>query len=114
MADLPDQIIRLLEQQSGLTDRGVTDALRGADAPQQPINQACRNLERRGVIRRDRREDGRIGNYLASAALRSGPSLPAESEQSRKVASGRLVCGTIDLNDAAVLALATHDHACVA
>ena len=103
MSDLTEQILDLLKQQPGLTDRAVTDTLRGAAAPQQPINQTCRNLERRGVIRRDRREDGRIGNYLVSGTLVNARSLPTDRVDSARVASGRLVCDAIDLNDSSVL-----------
>ena len=66
MSTLAEQIIKLLEHNPGLTDREITDSLRGHSDNQQPINQTCRNLEERGVLARRRRSDGLIGNYLVS------------------------------------------------
>ena len=60
---LTDDILNLVRARPGLTDREITDALRGSSAAQQPINQACRNLGARGTISRRHRPDGRIGNY---------------------------------------------------
>jgi hypothetical protein len=60
---LQDQIINLLQQKDGLTDREITDALFGKSSPQQPINQTCRLLEARGVIQRPVVQ-GRIRNHL--------------------------------------------------
>lgn len=69
MTFLPEQILSLLAGAPGLSDREVTNALRGAAAPQQPVNQAARALERQGKLhRRSRPEDGIIGNYLTANA----------------------------------------------
>lgn len=51
----------------GLSDRELTDALRGQSSPQQPLNIACRSLEKKGFIARRKRHDGRIGNYPTGA-----------------------------------------------
>ncbi|MEZ5727316.1 MAG: hypothetical protein R3E48_04450 [Burkholderiaceae bacterium] len=62
---LAKEIIAFLSQNPGKTDREVATALRGRSAPQQPINQAARRLESKGVLARRRRpEDALIGNYL--------------------------------------------------
>ena len=47
----------------GKTDREIADALDGECSKQQPINQACRELESIGKLRRKLRGDGLIGNY---------------------------------------------------
>ena len=60
------KIVSLLEHDPGLTDREITDSLNGHSAPQQPINQKCRDLEIRGVLVRRKRKDNLIGNYLAA------------------------------------------------
>jgi hypothetical protein len=66
MSTLAERIVRLLEHNPGLTDREITDSLRGYSEPQQPINQKCHALKNRGVLVRHTRPDGLIGNYLAS------------------------------------------------
>lgn len=63
MPTLKEEIVELVPKRSGLTDREITDRLRGRHAIQQPVNQACRQLEAAGVLRRSRRHDGLIGNY---------------------------------------------------
>ncbi|MEX1248175.1 MAG: hypothetical protein WEA61_06790 [Anaerolineales bacterium] len=62
---LNDQIISLLKRDPGLTDREITDVLRGHTFDQQPINGACRGMEKQGKIIRRKRQDGLIGNFLS-------------------------------------------------
>jgi hypothetical protein len=69
MSTLAEQIIRLLEQNPGMTDREITDSLRGHSYNQQPINQKCHDLQGRGVLARRKRSDSLIGNYLATQAV---------------------------------------------
>jgi hypothetical protein len=64
MTTLPKQILSLVVKSPGLTDREITNALRGVCAPQQPVNQAARSLESQGILVRLRRDDGLIGNYV--------------------------------------------------
>jgi len=64
MGELRESIKRLLKKKPGLSDREITDEIRGRRALQQNVNQACRSLESQGVISREKREDGIIGNYL--------------------------------------------------
>ena len=67
MPSLTEQILSLIVDKPGLTDREITNQLRGLSAPQQSINQAARWLKSRGrLIRRNRPEDGLIGNYPAN------------------------------------------------
>jgi len=66
MSTLAVQIVRLLEHNPGLTDREITDQLRGHSSSQQPINQRCHALKDKGVLVRHTRQDGLIGNYRAS------------------------------------------------
>jgi hypothetical protein len=63
METLSMQVFRLVSQQAGLTDRQITNRLKGMNAPQQPINIAARGLAEKGIIERRRRDDGLIGNY---------------------------------------------------
>lgn len=61
---LAGQVLDLLGGTPGLTDREITNTLRGKSAPQQPINITARQLAKRGLLFRRKREDGLIGNYL--------------------------------------------------
>jgi hypothetical protein len=63
MANLNEEIIQVIHKTPGLTDRELTNALRGSRASQQPINQAARKLEQKGCLIRKRRQDNLIGNY---------------------------------------------------
>lgn len=54
----------LLKDQDGLTDREITNLLLGVSEPQQSVNQACRSLESKQIIKRVQRFDGKLGNYL--------------------------------------------------
>jgi hypothetical protein len=78
MAKLPQQLLALVEQSPGLTDREITDRLRGKSAPQQPVNIAARALANRRQLTRRRRDDGLIGNFPASAT----EAPPKELQQS--------------------------------
>lgn len=64
MPTLKEQVVDLLKRSPGLTDREITNVLKGASAPQQPVNIACRELATKGVIDRRKRHDGLIGNSL--------------------------------------------------
>jgi hypothetical protein len=72
MSTLAEQIIDLLKRNPGMSDREITNTLRGASAPQQPVNITARNLEQKGILQRRKREDGRIGNYVTGAPLPPG------------------------------------------
>ena len=81
MATLRQEILDLVEKVPGLTDREITNRLRGRGKPQQPINQVCRQLKGDGLLSRTTRADGLIGNYRtdkpveqSGASRRSSPS----------------------------------------
>lgn len=63
MATLNDEIIHAVQKTPGLTDRELTNVLRGRETPQQSINQAARILAGKGILLRKRRSDNLIGNY---------------------------------------------------
>lgn len=62
---LKEEIIQLVRRSPGLTDREITDNLKGRKSPQQPVNIGCRELEDHGWIMRarNRASDSFIGNY---------------------------------------------------
>jgi hypothetical protein len=64
---LEDEIRRYVADNPGLSDRELTNALRGQASPQQAVNQACRSLEAKGAIARKKRHDGKLGNYPTGA-----------------------------------------------
>ena len=104
--DLQKAIVELLRRQPGLTDRQITDAVRGTSEPQQSINQTCRRLNASGVsgiLRRERRPDGLIGNFLLPGPVNDTTfSQTAPIAARTRAESGRLICDTIDFNRATV------------
>jgi hypothetical protein len=75
---LKDRIITLLKNRDGLTDREITDALLGKNNPQQAVNQACRALADKSVLRRVIRKDGLIGNFLSEEGKQIELAQPAQ------------------------------------
>jgi hypothetical protein len=63
MDTLTDRLLALVNEKPGLSDRELADQLLGSAAPQQSVNQAARYLSSQGVIVRNKRPDGRLGNY---------------------------------------------------
>ena len=76
MTTLKEQILDILARTPGLTDREIANILRGASAPQQPVNSACREMAARDVLKRRSRSDGLVGNFLAGASPKivAGPA----------------------------------------
>ena len=58
-----DRVLDVVSRSPGLTDRQLTDVVKGKRDPQQHTNQTCRLLELQGKIVRRRRSDSLIGNY---------------------------------------------------
>jgi len=77
---LPERIIELLKQNPGLSDRQIADKLLGIDKPQPPINIACRNMEKRGILRRRKVYGSPIGNYLTGQELITTPRPTLKNE----------------------------------
>jgi hypothetical protein len=61
---LEKDIVRLLEQNPGLSDKELAEAIQGHKSSIQYINQNCRELASQGVIIRKMRDDGILGNWL--------------------------------------------------
>jgi hypothetical protein len=87
MAALPQQLIELLGKTPGMTDREITNILRGNSAPQQPINIAARGLVKKGVVIRKKRHDGLIGNYLSGKTIpaSTSPNTPSAKDGKNKL-----------------------------
>jgi hypothetical protein len=66
---LAKQIVELLKQNPGLSDRQITDMLFGVGKPQQSVNITCRNLEKHGILIRQSNHGNRIGNYLTGQEI---------------------------------------------
>jgi hypothetical protein len=56
-----DDVVELLKENPGLSDREITDRLYGTNQPQQPINGICRRLAGKKLIVRRDRQDGILG-----------------------------------------------------
>ncbi|MFP3391796.1 MarR family transcriptional regulator [Brevibacillus sp. SIMBA_040] len=87
MRSLKDKIIELLKDQSGLTDREITDILLGKGMPQQSVNQACRSLVEKGIIERVNRNNGLLGNYIVTGSLKTESIMIQKLEILEKSAS---------------------------
>jgi hypothetical protein len=71
-------VVELLKENPGLSDREITDRLCGVSQPQQPINGICRRLAGKKLIVRRDRQDGILGNYLSNDASSEPPTQVAE------------------------------------
>jgi len=69
MPSLPEEILEAVAKWPGMTDREMTNQLRGRSAQQQPVNQAARALDAKGQLLRKKRDDGLIGNYPGNAIV---------------------------------------------
>jgi hypothetical protein len=69
MMSLPQLIVELLGKSPGMSDREITNSLRGSSSPQQPINIAARGLAKKGIVIRQTRSDGLLGNYLGKQPI---------------------------------------------
>ena len=84
MATLPEQIVELLKNSPGLTDREITNRLRSSSDAQQPINIAARKLAQKEIVLRKRRHDGLIGNYLTGKEHKPTATLSPKSPPSEE------------------------------
>ena len=71
MEDLREQVLWKVRASPGLTDREITDSLLGKAARIQAVNWAAHSLERKRLLERHLRPDGKIGNY--AVGLGTGP-----------------------------------------
>lgn len=79
MAELENNIIRLLEVSPGLSDRELASAIKGRGKSSQYINQKCRALASRKILLRKKRKDGLFGNWLAGGYIYvAGRTAPVE------------------------------------
>lgn len=63
MGNYRDRVLELVNRNPGLTDREITNILRGASEPQQYTNFLCRQLVGDGLVGRRKRSDGLLGNF---------------------------------------------------
>jgi hypothetical protein len=89
MGVIENNIISLLERSPGLSDRELTDVIKGTGASPQYVNQYCRYLESQGILVRRKREDGLIGNWLNMENDAQKLSLRAEINKENEELSER-------------------------
>ena len=82
MPTMKERILEVLSTRPGLTDREITDLVKGRRENQQHVNLECRRMEGTGTLRRNKRHDGLIGNYPMGAKARAGKSTPPTQENS--------------------------------
>lgn len=71
MTGIENDILRLLLNNPGLTDRELADSIKGHGRSPQYINQICRALVSRHILVRKKRSDGLIGNWLLANHMES-------------------------------------------
>jgi hypothetical protein len=64
MGSLSDRILGVSSRQPGITDRWLAEDVFGLGTPQQGVNGECRLLADRGLLKRAKRPDGLIGNFI--------------------------------------------------
>ena len=64
--NLKERILEQLQRESHMSDRELADRILGMNSPQQTVNQACRQLQQQGLIKRTLPP---IKNYLISGAV---------------------------------------------
>jgi hypothetical protein len=69
MGTLAQQILEAVQKQPGITDRWLAEALFGPGTPPQPVNGECRRMVDQGLIDRNIRPDGLIGNYCTGKEI---------------------------------------------
>lgn len=80
MGGIEKDIVRLLENNPGLSDKELAEAIQGHKSSIQYINQNCRVLESQGVLLRTKRDDGILGNWLSNNQISSKLLLQASEE----------------------------------
>jgi hypothetical protein len=64
MRDIEKNIVRILEKNPGFSDKELASMVTGHSDSSRYINHTCRALVEKGVLSRNVREDGVIGNWL--------------------------------------------------
>ena len=64
MTTLAEKIVAILSERPGMSDRELASKLLGPSKPQQAVNIQCRLLKDKGILKRQKREDSILGNYL--------------------------------------------------
>jgi len=76
-----EDVIQLLSEIPGLSDREMADRLCGRTQAPQPVNGICRRLAEKNVVARRLRPDGIIGNYLTDLSNPPPDQAPAPRDQ---------------------------------
>lgn len=88
MATVKEQILGALAGNAGMTDREITNVIKGRSEDQQGVNQACRQLAAVGVLERRKRQDHLIGNYPTGTAVPKPRTSSTGVRQSRSGMAG--------------------------
>lgn len=89
MPTLKEKIVEKLKQKNGLSDRELASETKASFVP--AVNNACRDLVRRGVIERRGRSDGILGNFLTKAGRKVQPKpLPVAASETENLSEDQL------------------------
>lgn len=61
----PEDVLALIAQQPGISDREIAGRLLGGSATSGAVNPLCRELANAGLVKRKLRADALLGNWLA-------------------------------------------------
>jgi hypothetical protein len=61
----PEDVLALIAQQPGISDRELAGRLMGKPASPSVVNPLCRELANAGLVKRKPRADALLGNWLA-------------------------------------------------
>lgn len=90
---LKERILSAVDEEPGLTDRQLADALLGQSAPQQAVNQAARALVDAGTLTRSKRPDGRVGNFPTGVALPPRAAVRRDADQATGMTEDEVKAG---------------------
>jgi hypothetical protein len=89
MTDLEKSIIRTLEKNPGYSDKDLAKVVIGRTNSPRYVNQTCRTLVTRGIILRNKRPDGLIGNWLNTDSMILSQTLdPVDEISEKKIKKG--------------------------
>lgn len=89
MTDLERNIIRTLEKNPGYSDKDLAEVVIGRTNSPRYVNQTCRTLVTRGIILRNKRPDGLIGNWLNTNSMNLSQTLdPVDEISDKKIKKG--------------------------
>jgi hypothetical protein len=90
MTNLELDILNMLRQIPGLSDRELSVALKGDDKSTPYINQICRRLQNVNMLYREKRQDSLIGNFVSDSIDSASPGVLAVLQKNNAVSEKKI------------------------